>query len=125
MTIASFTSLLIGIAGFCVAFATLWINRNKTIKEEAKETVEEHADLRAQVSVNNAKIFTRLDTIDDGVRDIKADNRGIRSDIASLRDTLRDEIRDVHDEAKHALELAEAAHRRLDRAGIDQDVSPH
>ncbi len=118
-------SITVGIGGFVVAFATLWGNSRKETKNETKESVEVHSKLQSEIDVLNKIIGTRLDTIDNGIRDLKADNRSMRADITKLRDDLRDEIRNVHEEAKHAIELSEAAHRRLDRIGAEPDILVH
>lgn len=119
--IISVFSVCIGVGGFIVALTTLMGNRKKTTKDETKEQVEAHANLQAQINITNQTISARLDAIDGGVRDIRADNRGMRTEITKMRDDLRDEIKEIHDEARHAIELAEAAHRRLDRIDAPQD----
>lgn len=126
MTVESFIAVvgcLIGVGGFIVAIATLWSNRGKDVKSETKEQVEIHAGLQSQIDTINAVQMTRLDAIDNGIRDLKADRRSDSNQMNKRFDELRDEIKDIHDEAQHAVELAEAAHRRLDRAGIEQDIA--
>lgn len=118
-------SCLIAFGSLITAIVVLVRNSNKDNKLEAKEAVEIHAGLQSQIDITNTTITQRLDSIDSGVRDLRADNRGMRNDITKIRDDLRDEMREVRDEAKHAVELAEAAHRRLDRAGIDADSTVH
>ncbi len=120
-TIITAVSVVVAIASFAVAAITLSGNRTKDVKLETREAVETHAQLQSQIDVLSNTIAPRLDTIDDGIRDLKAENRSTRNDITNLRDTLRDDIREVHDEAAHATELAEAAHRRLDRMGAEPD----
>lgn len=123
MSITSFISLVIGFVGAIIAFATLWSSSKKNTKEETKESVETHAELQSQLNVLSNTIAPRLNTIDDGIRDLKAENRNTRSEMVALRDSIHDELREINDKATHALDLAEAAHRRLDRAGIDQDTN--
>lgn len=86
-------TITIAVLGFIVALATY----SRGGKTSAKEDGE-----------NDGRVLARLDSIDNGIRDIKAENRAIRS-----------ELTDVRDIAQHAVERAEAAHSRLDRAGVD------
>lgn len=86
-------TMTIAVLGFFVALAT-YLRGGKT---SAKEDGE-----------NDGRVLARLDSIDNGIRDIKAENRAIRS-----------ELTDVRDMSQHALDRAEAAHARIDRAGID------
>lgn len=108
MTISSFISLVIGFAGAIIAFATLWHKFQDDAKNETKETVEAHAHFQSQIDALTKVIGSKLDGIDSGIRDLKAENRIMRQEISSANET-----------AIKALDLAEAAHRRLDRAGID------
>lgn len=57
---------------------------------------------------HNAIVLTKLDSIGANINDIKEDQRAFRKDL--------DEVKRI---ASHASERAEAAHNRLDRAGID------
>lgn len=131
-TVIAVIGCIVGVLGFAVAFVTLWRSKEADTKEETKENVAVHTGLQSQIDVLNGTIETRLDAIDNGVRDLKADNRGFRSELIKMRDEVRDELRlmrdelegkisEVHDESRHALELAEAAHRRLDRIGAAKD----
>ncbi len=131
-TVITVIGCIVGVLGFAVAFVTLWRSKEADTKEETKENVAVHTGLQSQIDVLNGILETRLDAIDNGVRDLKADNRGFRSELIKMRDEIREELRlmraemddrisEVHDEARHALELAEAAHRRLDRIGAAKD----
>lgn len=60
-------------------------------------------------AAKNAEVITKLDFMSNDLKDIKADNRRTKSEI--------NEVRQI---AQHAQERADAAHNRLDRAGIDQ-----
>ena len=55
-------------------------------------------------------ISTKLDFISEDVKDVKADQRSFQRDI--------NEIRTI---AMNAKERADAAHRRLDRIGLDRE----
>lgn len=112
---------IVGILGIVVTFATLYNSRKDKHGMDIKDNVEIHSGLQSQIDTINAVQITRLDSIDNGIRDLKAENRSMRGEITKLRDDLRDEIRETHDEARHATELAEAAHRRLDRIGAAPD----
>lgn len=118
-------SFFIAIISVIVAIVTLWNNKHKDVRNEAKaetkEQVEAHAGLQAQIDTVNAVQIARLDAIDNGIRDLKAERRVDSQNVQKRFDELREDMRDIHDEAMHARELAEAAHRRLDRAGIEQD----
>lgn len=118
-------SFFIAIISVIVAIVTLWNNKHKDVrnetKAETKEQVEAHAGLQAQIDTVNAVQIARLDAIDNGIRDLKAERRVDSQNVQKRFDELREDMRDIHDEAMHARELAEAAHRRLDRAGIEQD----
>lgn len=114
-------SCIVGIGGFFVAFYVMWSNKNNGVRNETKEQVEVHAGLQSQIDTINAVQMTRLDAIDNGIRDLKAERRADATNINKRFDELRDDLKDVHDEAKHAIELAEAAHRRLDRMGAEPD----
>lgn len=87
----------VAVLGFIIALATYVRGGKKNIQEEAKENAE-----------NAGIVLTRLNSIDDGIRDIKAESRAMRTEIQQVRDI-----------AQHANERAESAHSRLDRAGID------
>lgn len=84
---------LIALLSLIVAFAT-WLSNTK--KDSGKQ------------DSHNAVVVTKLDGIDSNVKEIKEDMR-----------TFRKDLEDVRDIAIHASERAEAAHHRLDRAGID------
>lgn len=130
---------VITVISVCVAIGSLAIsafmanhNKTKDVKEETKDNVEIHASLQSQIDILSNTISPRIETIDDGIRDLKAENRTVRSEITQMRDDMHKEIRDLRDDmhnqisevnekAIHATELAEAAHRRLDRAGIPEE----
>lgn len=114
-------SCIVGIGGFFVAFYVMWSNKNTGVRAETKEQVEVHSGLQSQIDTINAVQMTRLDAIDNGIRDLKAERRADATNINKRFDELRDDLKDVHDEARHAVELAEAAHRRLDRMGAEPD----
>lgn len=107
-------SVVIALGSLVTAIVVMSRNRIK----DAKAETNEYASQRVSIGI----LSTRLDSIDNGVRDLRADNRGLRSELTKMRDDLRDEIRDIHDEARHGIELAEAAHRRLDQIGAEQDM---
>lgn len=65
------------------------------------------SDVKADGTLSG-EILTKLDFMQDDVKDIKAEYRRTREDI--------DEVRGI---AMHAQERADAAHNRLDRAGVD------
>lgn len=85
---------LIALLGLVVSFAT-WLSKTK-------------ADSGKQ-DAHNAVVITKLDSIGDNVREIKE-----RQTNLELR------IDKVDKKATHASERADAAHNRLDRAGIDR-----
>lgn len=114
-------SCIVGLGGFFVAFYVMWSNKNTGVRAETKEQVEVHSGLQSQIDTINAVQMTRLDAIDNGIRDLKAERRADATNINKRFDELRDDLKDVHDEARHAMELAEAAHRRLDRMGAEPD----
>lgn len=87
----------VAVFSFIVALATYIRGGKKDVREETKEEAE-HTGI----------VLTRLNSIDDGIRDIKAESRSMRAEIQQVRDI-----------AQHASERADAAHSRLDRAGID------
>ena len=115
--ITTIISIAIALGSLISAIVVISHNKAKDIKGETREELEQRVGL--------ATMSTRLDSIDSGVRDLKADNRGFRHELTKMRDELRDEMREIHDEAKHGVELAEAAHRRLDRMGAEPDASIH
>lgn len=121
--VVTVVSVLIAIGSLVVAVVVATRNKSKDTKQETKEAVEIHAGLQSQIDVLKTSLDMQLSSIDSGVRDLRADNRGFRSELTKLRDDLRDEMREIHDEAAHAVELAEAAHRRLDRMGAPEDAS--
>lgn len=86
-------TITVAVLSFIVALATYLRGGKSSAKEEGE---------------NDGRILARLDSIDNGVRDIKAENRALRS-----------EMKDVRDISQHALDRAEAAHARIDRSGID------
>lgn len=88
----------VAILAFVVAFATYIRDGKNDMRDETREESE-----------NTGRILSRLDGIDAGIRDIKAENR-----------LMRDEIKEVREIAQKAKSLAESAHSRLDRSGIDK-----
>ena len=92
-SIVTAISITVAVFGFVVALATYIRGGTKDAKKEASENAE-----------NEGRVLARLDSIDDGIRDIKAENR-----------SMRNEIREVRDIAQHAKERADAANNRLDR----------
>lgn len=85
---------IIALLGLVVSFAT-WLSKTK--QDSGKQDAQ------------NAIVNTKLDSIVDKVSEIKEDQRTFRAD-----------LEDVKAVAVHASERAEAAHNRLDRAGIDK-----
>ena len=79
----------VAVLGFLVALATYSRGSKSDEKEDGR---------------NDGRVLARLDSIDNGIRDIKAENR-----------SMRNEIKEVRDIALHAEERAEAANNRLDR----------
>lgn len=112
-------STLIGFVSMIIAIAVMVNNSHKDNKNETASNVEVHANLQSQVSVLKTGLDIKLNNISEDVKDLKADNRNVSHQIDNLREELRKDIKEIHDEAYHAKELAEAAHRRLDRAGIE------
>lgn len=86
-------TVLIALLSLVVAFAT-WLSKTK--QDSGKQ------------DAHNAVVLTKLDAIGDNVSEIKEDQR-----------TFRKDLEEVKSLAAHASERAEAAHNRLDRAGID------
>lgn len=84
---------LIALLSLIVAFAT-WLSKTK--QDSGKQ------------DAHNAVVVTKLDCIDSNVSEIKEEMRTFRKDL--------DEVKSI---AVHASERAEAAHSRIDRAGID------
>lgn len=74
---------------------------HKSSKEKSESSASEQAS-------RDATISTKLDFIAEDVKDVKAEQRAIQRN-----------VNDVRDIAVKAKESADAAHRRLDRAGID------
>lgn len=93
LIITIFTAI-IALLSLVVAFAT-WLSKTK--EDSGKQDAQ------------NAIVNTKLDNIVDKVGEIKEDQRNFRT-----------ELEDVRGIAVHASERAEAAHNRLDRAGIDK-----
>lgn len=120
-TIVTIASCLIAFGSLITAIIVLIRNTHKDSKEETKESISTLVKLQSQLDISNALANQRLESIDNGVRDLKSDNRQMRATLTSMKDELKRDINKVHDEAKHAIELAEAAHRRLNRAGIEED----
>ena len=70
-------------------------------------------------AAERAETITKLDFIANDLKDIKADGRQRDKELKSMRDAFNTELKSIRDTATHAHERAEAAHRRIDRAGID------
>lgn len=77
-----------------------------------KQVVKGDAAERAETNL-------KLEFIGNDIKDIKAENRRTASDIQKMRENHNTELGEVRDIALHAQERAEAAHNRMDRAGID------
>lgn len=86
-------TITVAVMGFIVALATYLRGDKSSAKEDGE---------------NDGRVLARLDSIDNGIRDIKAENR-----------SMRIEIKEVRDIAQHGVDRAEAAHARIDRSGID------
>lgn len=118
-TLISGGSTLIGFISLIVAIAVVINNSHKDNKSETASNIEVHAALQGEVNTLSKTIDLKLNNISDDIKDLKADNRSVSNQIDKLRDEFKIEMREIHDEARHATELAEAAHRRLDRAGVE------
>lgn len=112
-------ALIVAAIGMLIAFFSLNHNMKTAEKDDTKENAEKHSSLQGQIDTISTVYMVRLDSIDDGIRDLKAERRIDSSNFNDRFDQLHHEILGVHDDSKHAIELAEAAHRRLDRAGIE------
>lgn len=117
--------MLMGIAGVTIAAWSLLHTRDKSKADETKENVQVHANLQNQITETNALISTKLESIDDGVRDLKAENRSFRRDLSDIKDTLRKEMNEVRDGLRKEMSdfdkaitkaqaAADAANLRLD-----------
>lgn len=94
--VATAVSLTIAVMGALIALATYVRGGKHEVKDDAAQ---------------DAQVLTKLDFMSNDLKDIKADNRRMKGDLVEVREI-----------ALHAQERADAAHNRLDRAGID--VSP-
>ena len=104
MDTATAVSLTVAIMGALIALATYLRNGKKDAKAESQR----EASRDAEIVKRDTEIMTKLDFLGNDLKDIKADNR-----------RTRDEVAEVRKIAQHASERADAAHRRLDRAGVD------
>lgn len=86
-------AILIAMFTAAIAFAG-WLSSTK--KDAGKREAQ------------SAAMMTQLNAIAEDTKDIKAENRSLRTEIMEVRQV-----------AIHAQERAEAAHKRLDRSGID------
>jgi hypothetical protein len=84
-----------------------------TYMRGGKQVVQGDAAERAETNL-------KLDFIGNDVKDIKAENRRTASEIQKMRENHTAELGEVRDIAIHAQERADAAHNRMDRAGIDK-----
>lgn len=109
-TVLTLISIVVALGSLITAMVV--IHRNK-IKDD-KNSIIENKEAHHQIEIVNSKISTRLDAIDNGVRDIKADNRSIKEEIRHLRDNLSDDIKEVNTLATNAFHLAEKANSRID-----------
>lgn len=103
--IVTAVSVTIAILSFLVAFATYIRGGKQTVQGAAAE--------RAETNL-------KLDFIGNDIKDIKAENRRTATEIQKMRENHNTELGEVRDIAIHAQERAEAAHNRMDRAGIDK-----
>lgn len=90
----AYVTAAVAVLSLVVAFAT-WLGKTKQDS--------------GQQNAHNASMSTKLDLIWDDVKEIKAEQRVVRQEIGEVRVI-----------ATRAEDLASAAHRRLDRAGIDK-----
>ena len=60
-------------------------------------------------AASHAEVITKLDFIINDTKELKAEIRSNREEVSRLRTRV-----------EHAVDMAEAAHRRMDRAGIDK-----
>ena len=91
----AFIGAAVGICGFIVALVTLLMR--------GRDDSNSHAKFDATIS-------TKLDFMSEDLKDIKADQR-----------TYQRELSDVRGIAYEAKSRAEAAHKRLDAAGIGKE----
>lgn len=84
-----------------------------TYMRGGKQVVQGDAAERAETNL-------KLDFIGNDIKDIKAENRRTTSEIQKMRENHNTELSEVRDIALHAQERADAAHNRMDRAGIDK-----
>ena len=115
--LVTFISLVIAAGSLVIAFVSFQKNSHRETRNDTEHDVEARADIKAEIKV----LDTKLEGIDSGIRDLKAENRSFRNELAKVRDEMRKDVRETYEVAKHALELAEASHRRLDRLGAEKD----
>lgn len=120
-TIFTITSVIIAIGSLVVAYTSMKKNDHRNDKNETKENVEIHSKLQSQIDVLSNTMAPRVESIDNGIRDLKAERRIDTQNMNKRFDELKDELRDVHTDAKYAIELAKASHRRLDAIDAPQD----
>ena len=70
-------------------------------------------------AAQRAETNLKLDFIGNDIKDIKAENRRTASEIREIRENSAAEIGEVREIALYARDRADAAHNRMDRAGID------
>lgn len=92
--ILTILTAIVALLGLVVSFAT-WLSKTK--EDSGKQDAE------------HAVVVTKLDGISDVQKETREEVRRLMAKIDEVDHT-----------AHHALERAEAAHNRLDRAGIDK-----
>lgn len=115
--VISVISVLIGFGGLIFTIITLSHNRKKDIVSDTEKQ-----------AMNTTRVMTRLESIGDDVKDIKAEYRNVRGEIQKVKEDLSSEIKAMNSEfndkfldlTKDVLKVemsATAAHNRLDIIG--------
>lgn len=113
----SVVSVLIGFGGLIFTIITLSHNRKKDIVSDTEKR-----------AAYDSKIMTKLDSMIDDMKDMKADGRNTRGEIQKVKDDLSAEIKGMNSEFNEKfidltrdilrVEMsANAAHGRLDVIG--------
>lgn len=112
--IATILSIITGLSGLILG----WIGKASTTKKEAVDKTKEHAEKENKLQSGIDVIITKLGFIEDNIKDVKAEQRAMRTDIRDLdkeQARQKDSLKRAHDRIDSLENMFQTILKKLDK----------